>query len=593
MPDALDVLDDLPLIDLPLPARIAAPTSERDWYTVPWDEVFARTGIAPRVLPGVRTAADHPVAQLAPRTATEFAKQAGASARPPYPYRVHRSHLPVLGYDAQCPPVAPIAIGILRPHQIDGARFIRERRGSLLAFEMRCGKTPTIVYSHEPERGPLVVVGPTEARAVWHEWAARRFGACQVFYEKGFVCSVCERVDAAAPDTIPSFASLAGKTPDLDLIREGARVLYLTFAAVVPWSDCFAAFGKIGTLVVDEAHRAGVQDRRNETPLAIRRLAVMAHRVVASTGTPMWNMPSGLWTILDTICPTAFGDYWPYAIRYCRARPTEHGWVADGQSNERELELRLSAVMLRRTWNEIQGHLPPINRAVEYVELSDEEHAAVYETAAELRRTLGRGRPQTVVGNLERLRKLYAGRKVARAAEVIEATLADGHSVVAWTWHQDVARALSEALGTSPAVYGPIHQGTPQAAREQILEELRFDPRPRVLIASMGTMATAVSLSWASHEIMVELEWTPAVHQQAEMRCFDGSRPISVTYLVADCDPDRRLCDALLTKLDAAAALGLRAGTGDVAEVLASAFGVEAGKGLDAVASAILAAESL
>jgi hypothetical protein len=109
----------------------------------------------------------------------------------------------------------------------------------------------------------------------------------------------------------------------------------------------------------------------------------------------------------------------------------------------------------------------------------------------------------------------------------------------------------------------------------------------------MGALATAVSLNWASHALKVELDWTPAIHQQAEMRGYDGTRPISVTYLVADCDPDRRQVDALLRKIEAQASLGLGTGVGDVSQMLEKVFGRGPGKTLDVVAELIVAAETL
>ena len=867
------------------PLIAVAVPGERDWFTIPsWAAVFKATGLSPRILPGVRTATGHPAERLAPVDAPEYLTQAGASARPPYPYRVHRSHLPVIGV------VAPQEGGgnsfagtLLRPHQVVGANFIRARRGTLLADAMRCvdgeavikynragatrtvtlaafhhswhggkwrtdiptkiralvdgvfhlhdvldvidngqrpvckltlasgktlrltddhevavagpvgvlwvpisslypgakvltngtplcitcgkpgkiatyryarfpgqchrctqrwvnlqradrketqgthlssdgyrrvtgmwdhprankyghirehilvaekalgrfldadevvhhkngirtdnrwenlevlsdnsahrtlhgkvdgfknldgsktinggvvcfipkedavvsvvedgqahvydvvcaephrnfvangivvhncGKTPAIMYSHEIASGSMVVVGPVVARAVWHEWAARRFGRCG-----DDKCSVCQRIKAAVvADGRPSFVSLVGKLPTVELLQAGARVYYLTFAAVIQWSESFDAFGRIGTFVVDEAHLAGVQNRKNVTVQGIRRLNTCAERAVFASGSPMWNMPKGLWPIVDTICPAAFGSFWEYARRYSDARPTAHGWKADGESNIGELEKRLSAIMLRRTWKDIQVSLPPITRSIEYVELTDAEHGEVYKAANELRRAAGLGKAQTVVGNLARLRKLYARAKVSRAVELVEQTLTDGQSCVAWTWHRDVAEALLAELrsrGLDARTYGPLHGQVDQKKREKVLDTVRSANGPRVLIATMGALGTAISLSWATHEVFVELEWTPANIQQAEARPFDGVHPISATFLVADCDPDRRQADALLSKLEAASGLGLRSGIGDVAEVLGQVFGVDAGKTLDDVAALICEGEAL
>ena len=349
-------------------------------------------------------------------------------------------------------------------------------------------------------------------------------------------------------------------------------------------------------VIVHNCHLAGVQNRRNITVVGVKRLSVVAHRVVMASGSPMWNMPSGLWPLVDIACPAAFGDFWPYAIRHADAKPGAHGWSSDGSSNERELELRLSAIMLRRTWRDIQADLPPINRSIEYVELSDADHAAIFTVANELRRAVDAGKPQTVVGNLERLRKLYAKRKVARAVELAGEAIAVGHSVIVWSWHREVAASAVEALRKligDARVFGPIHGQMPPKRREELLDAARAAQGPRVIAATMGSLSTGVSLNWADVAIKIELDWTPAVHQQAEMRPFDGTRPISTVYLVADCDPDRRQADALVTKLEAGNALNLKSGTGDAVEILSKAFQIGPGRTLDAVADLILQAETI
>jgi len=566
--------------------RVAEPLG-RDWFSIPWEIVYKTTGLTPQTLPGVRTMADHPVEKLAPRTSIEYAKQAGASAFRPFLHRVHRSHLPVIGFVP--PPTVDLSlleddVEILRPYQLDGVRFLRERCGALLLDAQRVGKTPQVVYAHEPEYGPLVVVGPVASRTPWHEWAARRFGRCQE------ICSLCDRVGAKASDK-PSFVSLDGRTPDLALLQLGAACYFLTYAVVDPWSEQFAAFGEIGTLVIDEAHLS-LQHRKNVTAVGIKRLAACSYRRIGLSGTIMWNKPAGLFPILDIICPAAFGDYWPFCIKYAAARPSEHGWIADGVSNEGELEKRLSAIALRRTWEDVQKDLPKIIRSVEYVPLDNEAHAKVYDAANEIRKSLGE-RPQTVVGNLARLCKLYAETKLARAVELIRETISAGQSLVAWTWHREIASSLAEELGAVPWVFGPIHGQLPPAAREQILEEAREEPGPRVLIATMGALGTAVSLNWATQEVFLEIHWTAAIISQAEARPYDGTRPIAATYLVADSDPDRRQCDAILAKLTTADRLGLGAKAGSAADVLATVFQIARGKSLDAIAELIAAGEAL
>jgi hypothetical protein len=104
----------------------------------------------------------------------------------------------------------------------------------------------------------------------------------------------------------------------------------------------------------------------------------------------------------------------------------------------------------------------------------------------------------------------------------------------------------------------------------------------------MGALATAVNLSFADVEIFAELDWNPDSLAQAEMRCFDGTRPIAVTLLVADCDVDQKLADALLSKFEVKAKLGVAPGVGSVADVLRESIGIEDANTLATLAAAVM-----
>lgn len=551
-----------------------------EWFIVDWSDVWQRLGLAPHQVPGVQPVTKSP-------------------AMMQHPHRVHLTHLRMLGYDL--PPgrvtVGPkVWIDRLRPHQVAGVDYIQSRRGTLLADEMRVGKTATTMYSHNPDDGCMFVIGPLAARAVWHEWAARRFGQCGAQ-----TCSICARVTSGvAPDDMWSFTALEGRKLDGDALEEakGSRVVFAHYAIVPTWRALFDSL-PIGTLVVDEIHlpQSGMQSRKSVTCESIRFLNTVAKRSVFLSGSPLWNKPKGLWHILDMLNPGAWGDYWTFARRYADAKPGPHGWRADGSSNEQELQTRLREVMLRRTWKDIAGSLPPINRTVEVVAIPLAVRDRVEETAARLRSVSG-GEMRTVVGDLARLRKMYAHEKASAAVVKAREALADGHSVIIWTWHRDVAEWISRLrVATTgdqlPAVapVAVINGDMPAAERETVIEQLRATAatRPVCLVATMGALATAVNLSFADVEIFAELDWNPDSIAQAEMRPYDGTRPISCVYLVADCDVDQKLADALLAKFEVKEKLGVTPGVGSVADVLSASIGVSNARTLDALADAVLA----
>lgn len=527
---------------------------------VAWLDVWQRTGLAPFNVPGVQELPESKIS--------------------PFSHRVHLTHLPLLGF--QTPPALgaalPPASG-LRPHQIAGVNYIRSRRGTLLADEQRVGKTPQIMYSHEPDSGTLVIVGPLAARAVWHEWSARRFGHCQKQE-----CSICSRLNVEWK-LQPSFVAGVGRT--FAAPTDVPKVLFCHYAIVPSWRELFAHI-PIGTLAVDEAHLAGIQNRGSITVESIRWLNTVAKRAIFATGTPLYNKPRGLWPILDIITPGAFGKFWDFARRYCDARPGAHGWSANGASNLDELTVRLSEVMLRRRWSDIQADLPPINRSIEIVALPDAKRDAVEDLCARMRSA--EGSRKTLIGDLARLRKLYAQEKAAAGIKIVVDRVCDGYKTIAWTWHRDVAETVTRALadrGVRP--FGPIHGDMPTDEREEVIEQARNYPGPCALIASMAALSTAVDLSFAPREVFVELDWSPTNIAQAEMRPFNGKQPIDVTYLVADCDSDQKLIDALIVKLDLMNKLGLDAGVGSVESVLRDSLGVESVATLSALADAVMA----
>jgi len=286
------------------------PSETLDWYLLPWADVWERLRIEPTTLPGVRTLPQ------------------GRSKLRPFMHEVHRTHLPILGLAP--PPIAShTQAAILRPHQVEAVNYIQSRRGTLLADEMRVGKSAAIMYAHEPEHGPLLMLGPLAAKAVWHEWAVRRFGTrcvdARTFEDMRLrkKCSVCERLEVVDDRTKPpSFMALVGRTYKPEQVQDWApSVMFATFAVASTWRQLFADIPSLGTLGIDEAHLAGVQNRHNLTVESISWLNAIAHRVVVATGTPLFNRVKGLWPLLSWAAPAAFGDFWDFARRYCSARP--------------------------------------------------------------------------------------------------------------------------------------------------------------------------------------------------------------------------------------------------------------------------------
>jgi SWI/SNF-related matrix-associated actin-dependent regulator 1 of chromatin subfamily A len=479
---------------------------------------------------------------------------------------VHRSMLPLLAEHPEVASILALSVGegnanaaeraaldtrfspfVMRGYQHTGREFILGRRGSLVADQMRLGKTFTAAAAHDPADGPLVVIGPLQAADVWATWFKRLW-----------------------PDR--KVAILTGRTYDPARI-EGAELIFLHFAILSGWQSLIRK--PPSTLIVDEAH--AMANRKSALTQTVQFMMSMCERVILLTGTPLWNKPGGLYPMLSAINPGAWGTWMEFATRYCDGHPGSHGFVADGISNADELKARLTEVMICRRWTDVRAELPPVTRDVVSVPITEAQGRKV-ELHAEQIRVHGRARTQA--GELARFRRLTGRLKVeATAAQALRVMNELGGHVIVWTWHKDVAGDIELAIhdkDTNPVFR--IDGSTPNAKRVAIVEGWRNAERPSALILTMGVGQSAIDLSKARHEIFAEIDFTPATMAQAEMRPFDPNLPMWVTYLCLDHPVDRRLISVLVEKCRVAQEIGTPAADTAI-DVLREAFDLTGGSG--------------
>jgi SNF2 family DNA or RNA helicase len=514
---------------------------------------------------------------------------------------VHRSHLPLLA--RQHPEVAALLESLrtpsdhgafdqqtiqldwkLREYQHEGRDFIRSRRGSLLADQMRMGKTAQLVSSHELDEGPLVVVAPLPTRDVWLGWFRRRWPEVRPLVLRGRRVVYDDPKRPIRHKKDRGFDVLEGERFDEDVLKN-APIVFLHYDILAAWKN----FGnlRIGTLIFDEIHL--LSNRNSHRSRAAVFMASAARRVVGATGTPLWNKPAGLYTTLAALTPAAFGKFYEYATRYAAGRMGPHGFVADGSSYEEEFRARMTEIMIRRTWPNVLGEMPPISRTVEVVEITEQQ---AFQVEKEAERVRDHARTSSVIGATARFRRLLANLKIEGAIDAARRVLDSGERVIVWTWHRDVAIRIEEALAKQGYPGFVVSGSTSMDIRASIFDRWRAHPcAPLCITLSVGQVG--IDLSAARQEIFAELDYTPAIVAQAEMRPFNGHQPIAATYVIIDHDIERKILESLQVKCELALRLGVPAAESAI-DVIASGFtGIGGGplttEDLNAIAAAVLA----
>lgn len=477
----------------------------------------------------------------------------------------------------------------LLPYQKDGVlrlgSIVQEawERGeqnpsALLADEMGLGKTvqalmmirAALLAAQRAEIPPLaLVVCPAWLRRNWVR-EARRW--------------LPPTVDVKALESgndigdSQSFASLL----DSGLLAQDGMVLIISYelatqlrhSVLTPRID-----HRLAILVLDEAHALkNPKSQRTQAILGhgLRQPGFAADVTIFITGTPILNRPIELWPLLQRLArrpfgpgETALGSNWRhYAVRYCSGRQIEVArgrlvWWVGGSSNVEELGAHLSRVMVRREKVSVLSQLPPKRRQVLVLDSSEigeevRRIASVIEEAKAEADSYGvrdwAAAKAFLLSRLTQARAELAVAKVPLVVRLCEDILgsSDQRKVVIFVCHREPARRLAEALRSQGAVVATGDISPSERVRRA--DMFQSDPRVRVFLATYAAAGTGVTLTAASHVIMAEPDWVPAVMLQAEDRLHrlgQNAQSVHAIYPVIEGTLDEEVVEKAVEKLDA------------------------------------------
>jgi SNF2 family DNA or RNA helicase len=103
----------------------------------------------------------------------------------------------------------------------------------------------------------------------------------------------------------------------------------------------------------------------------------------------------------------------------------------------------------------------------------------------------------------------------------VEAVFAAGERILVFThfaeWGKRMAAHLSEVSGLPIACY---HGGLARGARDRMIKTFQEDSGPGALVLSLKAGGTGLNLTAASHVVLYDRWWNPAVEDQARDRAW-------------------------------------------------------------------------
>jgi SWI/SNF-related matrix-associated actin-dependent regulator of chromatin subfamily A-like protein 1 len=150
------------------------------------------------------------------------------------------------------------------------------------------------------------------------------------------------------------------------------------------------------------------------------------------------------------------------------------------------------------------------------------------------------------LAQLSALQRLAAKGKLPAAIGWIADFLESGEPLVVFARHREVQELVLERFPDALHLLGRDSV----AAREAAVQAFQREDGPQLLVAATRVAAQGITLTRATNVAFLELEWTPAMHDQAEDRLHRIGQRDAVTawYLLAAGTIDETMADLLQGK---------------------------------------------
>ena len=392
----------------------------------------------------------------------------------------------------------------LHTYQWEGVAFLCQSTSALLADEMGLGKTVqaavalALLLNGQNEINRALIVAPASLTLNWMSELATWAPSLATRRLQGAAASRKAFYLLPVPVLVSSYEQI--RQDGLHQIPRGAFDL----------------------VILDEAQR--IKNKNSATALACRLLP--RKRAWALSATPLENDREDVTSILGFLDPDIHRD--PDAKR---------------------LKKRLESMMLRRRKREVRAELPPVIVQDLHLELSVPQRIAYDDLWAVRAAQIGKEQQAdanaAMLGLITRLKVICNYEPESGASSKLEALRAmcegAGQSarMIVFSQFVQTLQQISRSIGMPH----DLLTGSMSAAERQMsIDRFRTGQPPRALLISLRAGGVGLNLGEATHAVLFDRWWNPAVEIQAVYRAhrFEREEPLHVIrFLVRDSVEER------------------------------------------------------
>ena len=428
--------------------------------------------------------------------------------------------------------------GKLLNFQKEGLDFLLKSSGNaLLADEMGLGKTvQTLAYlATENQSFPALVIAPLVTLNNWQR-------------EVGKFLKKKSKNGRLLENHVPTSTLIRnGKSQDLGKFD----IYIINYDLLHKRIDDLSKLN-LKTIICDEVqHLRSKSTKKYSAVKKLTALKSIKYRIGLS-GTPIYNRGSEIWPIVDILRPGLLGSFKEFCEYFCYVNEKGKAIVLENKRESLGEELR-KHVMLRRKKSDV---LKELKDKVRYKEVIDadinyyqkeldkiwkklEEDQKNAETAFDKFTSYKRA--------IQSERQAAGIAKLPHVIEFVKNIMEIEESVIVFCHHRAIHQLLHKSLGE----YAPasIIGGQTDKERQKHIDMFQAG-ETKLMVAGLRAGNVGINLSRARYVIFAELDWSPAIHRQAEDRLhrIGQKNTVFAYYLIGNGTLDDHVANVLVDK---------------------------------------------
>ena len=295
---------------------------------------------------------------------------------------------------------------------------------------------------------------------------------------------------------------------------------------IVSYSNAQTDLGMLNMIhwslvVIDEAQsiKNPKSNRAKNIKLLNRDLSI------AVTGTPFENHMTDIWSIVDFVFPNYLGDLASFNYNF-----------PDSIESAVCIEKLISPIMIRRRVKDVAKDLPPRIDIPQPIIMTKEE-AKFYEAErikdgdlSELKSVridkiqklrMYCTHPLVYDKSLGNVDPCTISNKYSRLCEILEEIFEKGEKAIVFTSFNEMINIITKDVKNRYGVYTNYINGSINApTRQSIIDEFSDLNGSGILVLNPKAAGAGLNITTANHVIHYNLEWNPAIEDQASARAY-------------------------------------------------------------------------